>query len=88
MGDVLTLTRFAETIPFNRFCQDNGRRTLVIVGGFICIIHLFWIVPAPSQFVELFIGEVFNDFEQARDLTKKCCRIYRPESVPEPVLYL
>ena len=71
VGHVAAFAGFAQAIAFDGFGQDNSWCALVFHSGFEGGVHFFGIVPPATQFLELFVREVFDHFEQVGMGAKK-----------------
>ena len=66
VGDVLAFARFAQSVAFDRFRQNDGRRTLVLHGCLVSRMDLDGIVAAQPHARQLLIGKMLNHFQQSR----------------------
>ena len=71
MGHVAAFASFAQAIALDGFGQDDCWCALVFHSGFKCGVHFFGIVTSATQFLELFVREMFDHFEQVGMGTKK-----------------
>ena len=56
MGDVATLTGFAEPVALDGFGQYDRRGALMLNGGLVGRVNLLRVVTAAPQFLQLLIG--------------------------------
>ena len=58
MRDVASLARLAQAVALDRFGQDDGRLALGLHGSLVGGVHLFRIVAAAAQALQLFVRQV------------------------------
>ncbi len=66
MGNILALTRFAQTIALDGFGEDDGGSALVRDGLLKGGVYLFGVVAAAAHLLQLIVGVVFDHFGQLR----------------------
>ena len=66
VGDVAAFAGFAESVAFDGFCEDDGGGSGVVYRFEVCGVHFFGIVSAAAQAAQLFVGQAFGEFFEAR----------------------
>src|SRR5262249_42067179 len=64
--DVLALAGFAESVPFNSTCQNDGGRALEFDRGLVGVVDLDRVVSAERHLLQLVVGQVLDHVQQPR----------------------